>query len=101
MLCSTELNAATVAKKMGLSERTFFRRIREHGLSFQQVVDSIKFSSAKVYLANRDLTMNEISFLLGFAELSSFHRAFKRWSKTTPAQFRQELLRSQNLNKAV
>jgi AraC-like DNA-binding protein len=42
------------------------------------------------------MSISEVGFLLGFSELSSFHRAFKRWTGRTPAQFRQEFRSKRN-----
>lgn len=53
------------------------------------VVDLLRRELALRYLEDPSLTLTEIGFLLGFVELSSFHRAFRRWTGTTPGQYRK------------
>lgn len=80
--------ADSIARRLGLSERTFSRRLRAEGVSYPEIVDSVRKELSLVYLRNRALKLTEVAFLLGFSELSAFHRAFRRWTGTTPAQAR-------------
>ena len=79
-----------VARRLGLSTRSLQRRLREEGTSFQAVRDETRQSLADRYL-NEDLSMAEISFLLGFSAPSAFFRAFKRWTGSTPLEYRDAL----------
>jgi AraC-like DNA-binding protein len=54
------------------------------------VLDAMRFRAAKSYLAQRDVAGTEVAYLLGFAEQSSFNRAFKRWSGRTPTEYRRQ-----------
>jgi AraC-like DNA-binding protein len=65
-----------------------FRRLGEEGVAFSEILDETRAALAKRYLAERDLPVSEIAWLLGYSELSSFTHAFKRWTKMTPRQFR-------------
>lgn len=78
----------SIAKRLAMSARTVQRRLREHGALFNDVLDSMRFGAAKSYLAQGDIAGTEIAYLLGFAEQSSFNRAFKRWSGQTPTEYR-------------
>jgi AraC-like DNA-binding protein len=82
-----------IAGRLGMSERTLARRLASEGLSFNAVLDEMKFDLAKRYLRDLDLSISEIAWLLGYQEVSAFTHAFKRWSGTTPreARFRTDL----------
>ena len=79
-----------VAAKLALSPRTMQRRIEAEGTSYQQLLRETREAVARHYLANTALPAAEISFLLGFDEPNSFHRAFRSWTGTTPDSVRQE-----------
>ena len=73
---------------MATTSRTLHRRLAEHGTSFRQLLDSVRLDLARAYLGETELPVTEIGFLIGFADLSSFSRAFKRWTGPSPAEFR-------------
>lgn len=83
-------DAATLARQMGMSTRTLSRRLHERGLTYQDVVDEARRELALRHLLNKDLKVIEVAFLLGFAEVSTFYRAFRRWTGTTPIAYRRE-----------
>lgn len=78
-----------VAKRLGSSERTLQRRLREEGTSLNQVLDELRRDLAARYLDESQLGLQEIAFLLGFAEQSGFQRAFVRWFGQTPGTWRK------------
>lgn len=80
--------AAVLAHELGMSERSFFRHLAEEGTTYRDVVRDVQISLARELLQRRDCTLTEVAFLTGFAEQSSFGRAFKRSVGQTPAQFR-------------
>ncbi|WP_422370507.1 AraC family transcriptional regulator ligand-binding domain-containing protein [Hoeflea sp.] len=80
--------AAEIAAQMGMSERTFFRRLADEGTSFRDLVREAQASLARDLLTHSDFSIAEVAFLTGFAEQSTFGRAFKRWVGQAPAQFR-------------
>ncbi len=79
----------SVARQLGMSPRTLQRRLSEHNAIFNQMLDTMRFGAAKSYLAQVNIAATEIAYLLGFAEQSSFNRAFKRWAGQTPGEFRR------------
>ena len=85
-------NAAVIAQRMGLSERSFYRYLRYRGLSFQAVLNQVRFELAKDYLKNNALSMSEIAYLLGYSEQSVFSRAFHTWAQTTPLKYRKQFI---------
>lgn len=80
---------ADIAKGLGLSARSFHRRLSEHGLSFQTLTEETRRELAEGLLADAQYSLAEVAFLTGFSEQSSFTRAFKRWLGTTPATYRK------------
>jgi len=61
--------------------------------SFKQLLDEIRKQLAEQYLANSQLPLNEITYLLGFANQANFTRAFKRWRGMPPNSYRQQRLK--------
>jgi AraC-like DNA-binding protein len=80
---------ADIARTLGLSARSFHRRLSEHGVSFQTLTEETRRDLAIGLLRNEQHSLAEIAFLTGFAEQSSFTRAFKRWVGETPASYRR------------
>ncbi|SFQ98283.1 AraC family transcriptional regulator [Poseidonocella sedimentorum] len=81
---------ADIARGLGLSARSFHRRLSEHGMSFQTLAEDTRRDLAEGLLRDESYSLSEIAFLTGFSEQSSFTRAFKRWVGTTPASYRKE-----------
>ena len=77
-----------IARIVGTSERTLQRRLGEDGRSFRDVVDEVREKLARTYLNELGLSLGEVAYRLGYAEVSAFLRAFKRWTGLTPSQFR-------------
>jgi AraC-like DNA-binding protein len=78
-----------IARTLGLSARSFHRRLSEHGVSFQTLTEETRRDLAVGLLRDEQHSLAEIAFLTGFAEQSSFTRAFKRWVGHTPASYRK------------
>lgn len=90
------LNAGTprmadIARGLGLSARSFHRRLSEHGMSFQALTEETRRELAEGLLRDEQYSLAEVAYLTGFSEQSSFTRAFKRWLGTTPASYRKAL----------
>ena len=77
-----------VARHLGMSGRTLQRRLSEQGASYQKLVDTARRRLARRLLRKTDYSLAEIAFMTGFAEQSSFTRAFKRWAGQTPRSYR-------------
>ncbi|AOS95806.1 HTH-type transcriptional regulator VirS [Microbulbifer aggregans] len=76
---------------LGLNKRTLQRRLAEHAIVFEELLDNIRRQLADGYLANSDMPMTQVAGLLGYREQSSFNRACRRWYHCTPLQKRREL----------
>ena len=88
-LPSGQLAAEDIARKLALSKRTLQRRLEAEGTGYQRVLDETRADLARHYLENTTLPIAEISFLLGFDEANSFHRAFRTWTGSTPDNVRR------------
>jgi AraC-like DNA-binding protein len=77
-----------IAAQLATSPRTLQRRLGDEGTTFQAIVDRARRRLAERYLEDDHLSLAEIGFLVGFADPSNFHRAFKRWSGETPSAYR-------------
>ncbi|MFO0658260.1 MAG: helix-turn-helix transcriptional regulator [Polyangiaceae bacterium] len=80
---------AEVAKRLKMSERSLQRKLASEGVSFDALLDEIRRDLALRYLSDRNIAIAEVAFLLGYSEPSPFHRAFKRWTGTTPSEARR------------
>ncbi len=78
-----------VAKRLHVSPRTLQRRLTGAGTSFQDEVDAVRRELAFEYLRDANLGVSQVAFLLGYSELSTFDRAFKRWTGMTPRVWRE------------
>jgi AraC-like DNA-binding protein len=81
-----------VAEQLGQTTRTLQRKLKEAGSSFQEVLDQTRRELAEHYLAQVELSITDIAYMLGFQEQSSFNHAFKDWTGLNPGAFRQQLL---------
>ncbi|OON62232.1 AraC family transcriptional regulator [Massilia sp. KIM] len=79
-----------VAEDLGMSARTLQRKLAEAGVSFQQVLDALRYALARDYLRQRELGLVDIAFLLGFQEQSAFTHAFREWSGMNPGAWREQ-----------
>lgn len=84
-----QVSETNVAKRLEWSERTLRRRLGEEGTNFRQVLDEVRRELAQGWLAQSEMAIGEVAFLLGFSESSNFHRAFKRWTGQTPDEYRR------------
>lgn len=84
-LC-TEMSG--VAQALGLSVRSLRRRLAEEGKPYGEVVHEALAIIAKQLLEDRRRTIQAVGFEMGFSNPSTFHRAFKRWTGTTPGGYR-------------
>jgi AraC-like DNA-binding protein len=79
---------AKVARQLGLSSRTLSRKLQDEGVTFAEILTEARAALAKRYLAEGELPVSEIAWLLGYREVSSMTNAFKRWTGLTPTEFR-------------
>ncbi len=79
----------SVAARLAVSPRTLQRRLQAEGSSYAALLDTVRRELAIGLLRGRTLAVYEVAFLLGYSEPSTFHRAFRRWTGTSPRAFRK------------
>jgi AraC-like DNA-binding protein len=87
-LSSGEVRAETVAAELNMSPRTLQRRLRDEGASYTTVLDDTRRELAQRLIEDQTMTLSEIGYLLGFSEVSSFSRSFRRWTDLSPTEYR-------------
>jgi AraC-like DNA-binding protein len=80
--------AGEIARRLGVSQRTFARRLSLEGLTFSDILESLRSDLAGRYLSDEDLSISQIAWLLGYQEVSALTHAFKRWTGKTPREAR-------------
>jgi AraC-like DNA-binding protein len=81
--------SATIAKRLGMSERTLRRALANEGESFSGLVEAVRKERASRLISDPRASLAEVAFSLGFSELSAFSRAFKRWHGRAPSEVRR------------
>jgi AraC-like DNA-binding protein len=87
-LLTGHAGADQVASLFSMHSRTLARHLSACGTSFKQLADEGRFEIARQMLRNTSLDMGQIAAALDYADMSSFTRAFRRWTGTTPAAWR-------------
>jgi AraC-like DNA-binding protein len=77
------------ARKLGASVRTLQANLTDYGLRFSDILEEQRIELAKVYLEESESSLDDVAALLGYSEASSFGRAFKRWTGSTPQRYRK------------
>ena len=88
-LAAGDASASSVARRLGWSPRTLQRRLHAEGDTLSSVRDRVLARRARALLAHDTRTIEEIAQQLGFATRSSFERAYRRWTGSSPARDRR------------
>ena len=83
-----EISMEQIAKEMGQSRQTLYRKLKAEGANFETLLDELRHKMARHYLDGQKVSVNETAYLVGFSDPSSFSRAFKRWTGETPGRAR-------------
>jgi AraC-like DNA-binding protein len=84
-----EPRLGSIARQLAMSERSIQLKLKEEGLTYQQLLDEVRKEMALSHLQEPYLSTTDIAYLLGFSEPSVFSRAFKKWIGTTPHAYRK------------
>lgn len=77
-----------VAKQIGTTVRTLNRKLTTEKTSFTRILDDVRWNLASEYLRSTNLSIDDISELVGFSDAANFRHAFRRWTGSTPARYR-------------
>ncbi len=89
LLPEGKADAVSVARTLGMSERTMNRRLRELGKSWRGVLDSFREAEAERLLVSGRAGLSEVAFRLGFSDQTAWNRAFRRWKGMSPTEWLQ------------
>jgi AraC-like DNA-binding protein len=84
-----DATVGAVARALHMSSRTLQRRLDAEGASFSEIVDEVRGRLARRWLADEARTLAEVAYGLGFSDLATFSRAFKRWTGKPPGAWRR------------
>lgn len=85
------LTQARVARQLGMTSRTLQRRCRERGVSYRDLVERVRRTTALALLRDRSRNVNEVALAVGY-DASSFNRAFRSWTGVSPSVYRKHAL---------
>lgn len=91
LLPSGNVSDEQVAAELNMSTRALQRKLNRKETTFKQLLTEVRQELADKYIRNNQLSLTEISFMLGFSEVSSFSRAFKRWTGESPSEYRDSV----------
>ncbi len=83
-------SSTQVAEQLNMSERSMHRHLKDMNTTFKEILQDVRIELSKLYIENNQFNVTDIAFQLGFSDSSSFSRAFKRWTGTSPAEYRKQ-----------
>lgn len=86
LLHTGAVSADAVARALGFSRQTLFRKLKAEDATYEQVLDALRHRMAMRYLTGARVSVNETAYLVGFSEPAAFSRAFKRWTGKSPRE---------------
>jgi AraC-like DNA-binding protein len=81
-----------IAFQLNISKRSLQQKLQECGTTFKRILESVLKELAVSYMESNRASNKEIAWLLGYNDISNFHRAFKRWTGKTPNEYREMVL---------
>lgn len=89
-LAAGPLGIDAVARELGYSRQTLYRRLKAEGVTFEEVLDGLRRRVALRLLCDEGLSVKEVAWRLGFSDPAAFSRAFKRWTGAAPKAARRD-----------
>jgi AraC-like DNA-binding protein len=88
MLASGSVRIEQVARELGYSRQTLYRRLKAEGVTFARLLDGLRRRLALRFL-REGVSVKEVAYRLGFSDPAAFSRAFKRWTGSSPSEMRE------------
>lgn len=88
MLASGPVRIDEVARALGCSRQTLYRRLKAEGVTFAALLDDLRRRLALRFVREQGLSVKATAYRLGFSDPAAFSRAFKRWTGTSPSAAR-------------
>jgi len=88
LLASGDVRIDRVARELGCSRQTLYRRLKAEGATFEQLLDGLRRRLALRFVGEQGLSVKESAYRVGFSDPAAFSRAFKRWTGSSPRAMR-------------
>lgn len=79
-----------IAKHIGMSLRNLQRKLNEQDTCYRDLLEQTRKKLALEYITQGHLSLSEVGYLVGFANIGNFNRAFKRWTNYAPGEYRKD-----------
>lgn len=86
------LSVADIAERMSLSKNLLWRKLKKENTSFLQIRDEVKRDYVLSLMNHHELSVSDIAIKTGFADVSSFNKAFTKWTGQSPSKYRRSLI---------
>ena len=86
LLAAGPIGIDSVARALGYSRQTLYRRLKAEGVTFEEVLDGLRRKLALRFIREEGLPVKEAAYRLGFSDPAAFSRAFKRWTGASPGK---------------
>ncbi len=105
-LAEEELNVMQLANQIGMSRPVLYRKVKQlTGLSIIEMINAVRLRTASTLLGNKELSIAEVAYSVGFSDPKWFSKTFKAFYGITPSQFInlevEEKVKLMNANKLV
>ena len=87
LLASGEVGIERLARDLGYSRQTLYRRLKAEGVTYEQLLDGLRRRLGLRFM-REGLSVKEAAYRLGFSDPAAFSRAFKRWTGSSPSGMR-------------
>ena len=88
LLATGDVRIERLARELGLSRQTLYRRLKAEGATFEEVLDGLRRKLAVRFIRDQGMAVKEAAWRLGFSDPAAFSRAFKRWTGRSPSDMR-------------
>ncbi|HYJ29032.1 MAG TPA: helix-turn-helix domain-containing protein [Allosphingosinicella sp.] len=89
LLATGGVGIEQVARQLGLSRQTLYRRLKAEGATFEELLDGLRHRLALRLIRDERLSVKEAAYRLGFSDPAAFSRAFKRWTGSSPSSIQR------------
>jgi AraC-like DNA-binding protein len=83
-----------IAQTLSMHRRTLNRRLKAQGVTYQKVLDDVRLEVSRQLLAHSNIPLDDVAAALGYTGIAPFMRAFNRWTGTSPARWRRDVVRA-------
>jgi AraC-like DNA-binding protein len=86
----THLSLDITAEILGITPRTLQRYLKKSGLTYQEIIEQLRYETALPLLQDKQQNILEIALELGYSDAAHFTRAFRRWAGISPSEYRRQ-----------